>query len=172
MADTPRRRGRPVKDLGDRPRGPLSVRLRDEVRSDLQVSAARHGRSLSEEIEARLEASLAVQTYLKSDWGADVFTIARSLAASISQIENTYKCSWFDEDKVVEITRLTASQLVENYKVWVRNDLSGWEALGTKGRGDPLAAEAQEAAEIFAARDLLALPRVRGGSVADEAQKK
>lgn len=49
-------RGRPKKY--DKPRGNLTFRIRDEVRKTLQDNAAANQRSLSEEVEARLERSL------------------------------------------------------------------------------------------------------------------
>lgn len=50
-----RKRGRPVKF--ESPRGTLTIRLRDEIRGELQALADKHGRSLSEEIEYRLQRS-------------------------------------------------------------------------------------------------------------------
>jgi plasmid stability protein len=72
------RRGRPSKPDAVRLRRPVAVRLRDELRADLEISSARHGRSVSEEIEARLESSLAVQNHLKQEWGNDIYTIAQA----------------------------------------------------------------------------------------------
>ena len=45
----------------DRPRGNVTVRMRHQVRDALQGEADRNGRSLSEEIEFRLECSLRDQ---------------------------------------------------------------------------------------------------------------
>jgi hypothetical protein len=161
-----KRRGRPVKALGDRPRGPLSVRLRDQVRTELTISAGRHGRSLSEEIEAQLEANLAVQQYLVADWGQDVFWIARSLAASISQIERLYGCTWYEDERCTEIVRHTAAETISNYKAFFSNDNDTWLSIGAKGAKDPRdASNPQEAAVIFAARDLVALPRMKAQEV-------
>jgi plasmid stability protein len=53
-----RTHGRPKKVDPVRLRRPTAVRLRDELRDKLAACAASQGRSLSEEIEARLERSL------------------------------------------------------------------------------------------------------------------
>src|SRR5690348_5894980 len=56
MTETKRRPGRPSKfTFNDRARAPLSVRLRTPMRASIEVSAKANGRSLSEEIEFRLE---------------------------------------------------------------------------------------------------------------------
>lgn len=155
------RRGRPAKPDAVRLRRPVAVRLRDELRADLEVSSGRHGRSVSEEIEARLEASLAVQNYLKNEWGADIFMIAQSLASSAAQIEHAYGSAWYENDEAVEVLKLTAAQTVENCKIGVRNEFDKWAALDKKAAADPKGASLEEAAKIFAARDLRVLPRLK-----------
>jgi len=51
------RRGRPPKD-GEGKRASFNTRIRAALKQDLEAAAAAHGRSLSEEIEARLEQSM------------------------------------------------------------------------------------------------------------------
>jgi hypothetical protein len=155
------RRGRPSKPDAVRLRRPVAVRLRDELRADIEFSSARHGRSVSEEIEARLESSLAVQNHLKQEWGNDIYTIARSLAASVAQIEHAYGSAWHENDEASEVLKLTAAQTVENFKVYIRNELDEWAAITRKANADPKGASREEAAKIFAARDMRALPRVK-----------
>jgi hypothetical protein len=53
-------RAKPTTQPG-RPRGSVTLRMRDEVRADLQKEADARGHSLSEEIEGRLERSLLDQ---------------------------------------------------------------------------------------------------------------
>ena len=53
-----KRRGRPPKPEQERKRGYLAFRARDHLRDDLRRRAEREGRSISEEIEHRLERSL------------------------------------------------------------------------------------------------------------------
>ena len=55
--------GRPL--LGDEPkRASFNTRLRPKVRDSLQVAADRNGRSLSEEVEWRLEMTLMLEGML------------------------------------------------------------------------------------------------------------
>lgn len=53
-----RRRGRPAKPAEARKRNNLTMRLRDETKAALEREAARHQRSVSEEIEAIVEQAL------------------------------------------------------------------------------------------------------------------
>jgi len=62
QATNRKRRGRPPKPLGGKARGNLTIRLRDRVREDLEAAINESGRSLSEEIEYRLELSLLNET--------------------------------------------------------------------------------------------------------------
>jgi plasmid stability protein len=52
--------GRPSKPDALRLRRPIAVRLREDLKSQIAVCAAKMGRSVSEEIEARLERSLLI----------------------------------------------------------------------------------------------------------------
>lgn len=56
-----RQRGRPPLEPGQAKRGAFNTRLRDAVKERLENKARAAGRSLSEEIEHRLERSLAVE---------------------------------------------------------------------------------------------------------------
>jgi hypothetical protein len=58
MEQTRPRRGRPPKPEHERRRANLTFRIRDDVRYRLAVYAVQAGRSISEEIERRLEQSL------------------------------------------------------------------------------------------------------------------
>jgi hypothetical protein len=64
MDQSKRKRGRPPKPEGERRRGNLTFRVRAHLRYLLQLRADRSGRSLSEEIEYRLERSLAEEVLL------------------------------------------------------------------------------------------------------------
>ncbi|WP_288586490.1 hypothetical protein [uncultured Methylobacterium sp.] len=154
-AEAPKRRGRPAKFAGERTRGPLTVRLRDEIRNDLEQAAIKHGRSLSEEMESRMEASFAFSQYIKQDWGDDVFRIASALAASLSSIEYWTGCNWLEDSKTQNIFEMTAVQIIKNYKYITdrkRRDVP---------HGDLDSKSDQELAEIFAALGGLAPPRIK-----------
>jgi len=56
------RRGRPPKTLGEPKRAQFNTRLRPSLKEALDADAQANGRSLSEEIELRLEQSLSQET--------------------------------------------------------------------------------------------------------------
>jgi hypothetical protein len=56
-----RRRGRPPLPLGEAKRSSFNTRLRAVLKTRLQQAAADEGRSLSEEIEFRLERSFLTE---------------------------------------------------------------------------------------------------------------
>ena len=89
------KRGRPPKFApGERTRGPLTIRLRDQVRQELEGAAAAAGRSLSEEIEYRLELSFNRRDYLREKWGDDFFNLADAAAKSLAHLQNFTGESW------------------------------------------------------------------------------
>ena len=113
-AEAPKKRGRPAKFAGERTRGSLTVRLRDEVRSELERAATKYGRSLSEEIETRMELSLAQKAQLKFEWGEDYYNIASRTAAALSYIEDIYGCRWHESEAVTRVFKETAAKIIEN----------------------------------------------------------
>jgi Arc-like DNA binding domain len=67
-AQVTKRRGRPPKD-GEGKRTNFNTRLRNSLRAQLEKDASAAGRSLSEEIEVRLEQSLAKEAEEQKTWG-------------------------------------------------------------------------------------------------------
>lgn len=61
----PRRIGRPSLPAAERKRNNVTMRLRDETKARLEADARRNQRSLSEEIEWRLELSLDREDTIK-----------------------------------------------------------------------------------------------------------
>lgn len=57
--EAPKRRGRPPLDPGERKDGNLTFRTRGDLRQRLDAEAKKNGRTVSEEVEWRLERSLA-----------------------------------------------------------------------------------------------------------------
>jgi hypothetical protein len=55
-----RTRGRPPKPPGERKRNNVTIRMRDELKAALEAAAVQNQRSLSEEIEGRLEQAFAI----------------------------------------------------------------------------------------------------------------
>lgn len=151
--ESPKKRGRPAKFAGERTRGALTVRLRDEVRSDLEQAATRNGRSLSEEIETRMEISLAQKNQLKHEWGEDFFQIAAAMAASLSRIEDHTGSLWTDNDETFDLFLLTSEQIIKNYRDRIRNNRRNIPS------GDLASMSKAELADLFAALGGLPPPR-------------
>jgi hypothetical protein len=71
------RRGRPPKTLGEAKRAQFNTRLRPSLKAALDAAARANGRSVSEEVEARLEQSLTLETFLG---GRDALIMAATFA--------------------------------------------------------------------------------------------
>jgi hypothetical protein len=82
----PKRRGRPPKAEGLRRSGNFTFRLRDNLRAQLVVDAKAHERSISEEIERRVEASYeheALEAMLRRVVREETHERFRSLVSAI-----------------------------------------------------------------------------------------
>jgi hypothetical protein len=116
MEEEPKR-GRPPKFApGERTRGPLTLRLRDRARRELETTAAAAGRSLSEEIEYRLELSFSRRDYLRETWGDDFFNLADAAAKSLAHIEHFTGKSWVTDDRTGDLLVKTLAELVIRYR--------------------------------------------------------
>jgi hypothetical protein len=148
MKRTKPRRGRPVKFGPARTRGPLTIRLRDRVRDDLAQAARGSGRSLSEEVEYRLDLALHGRDYLVEQWGEDVFKIAGAAARCLGHIERTTGRRWIEDDRTFDLFVRTMSGLIANFRDLVllnRRALPFISGETLDGKTD------QQLAEIFAA---------------------
>ena len=76
-ADAKRGRGRPPKPAESRKRNNVTLRVRDETKALLERDAAQHQRSLSEEIEARIEQGFTLE---KALGGRVVFRMVAAFA--------------------------------------------------------------------------------------------
>jgi hypothetical protein len=111
------KRGRPPKFApGERTRGPLTIRLRDQVREELETAAAAAGRSLSEEVEYRLELSFNRRDYLRETWGDDFFDLADAAAKSLTHIQHFTGKSWVKDDRTGDLLVMTLAELVRRYR--------------------------------------------------------
>ena len=111
------KRGRPPKFApGERTRGPLTIRLRDQVRQELETAATAAGRSLSEEIEYRLELSFSRRDYLRETWGEDFFNLADAAAKSLTHIQNFTRKSWVVDEQTSELLGKVLARLVARYR--------------------------------------------------------
>ena len=83
-----RKRGRPAIKPSERKRNNVTIRVRDALKSELQSAAAEFGRSLSEEMETRLERSLLEERAAHEELGGQhVYDMFRLLGAAARLIE-------------------------------------------------------------------------------------
>lgn len=104
---TPRKRGGQPKPPEARKRGNLTFRVRDDLRLRLEESATKCGRSVSEEIEQRLEQSFnapdlidkAIDQTLKGLFGGSyTLELTQRIALALRHTETITNASW-NEDK-------------------------------------------------------------------------
>jgi hypothetical protein len=109
----PRPKGRPPKPEADRKRTNFTMRVRDELRDQLRAAAAASGRSVSEEIEHRLERSFSEDQAFQWALGGEhnerfmrAFTIAAWL------IETRTGKKWHEDDETMHEVRFAASAII------------------------------------------------------------
>ena len=91
----PRKRGRPALPPEQRKRNNVTIRLRDKLKSVMQDAGTAQGRSLSEEIEARLEASLLDEEARNRELGGkELLAIFRLFSAAAEIIEARTEKKW------------------------------------------------------------------------------
>lgn len=146
-------RGRPPKFAGERTRGPLTIRLRDRVRDDLAEAATSSGRSLSEEVEYRLELALSRRDYLIEQWGQDIFSIAEAAARSLWHIERFTGRRWIEDQRTFDLFTGTMSGIVANYRDMVLVKRRATPSGPFEGKSDV------ELVEIFASAAGISPPR-------------
>lgn len=93
MSEQPKRVGRPAKKPELGPRKNVTFRLNEQVMDRVQAFAAEHGRSASEEIERRIEASFhdddamrVIRETIRQEMRAE-FAARRHVASPMSPIE-------------------------------------------------------------------------------------
>lgn len=114
MTDALKKTVVPTKPKLENRRKSLTIRLRDEVRSELEKCAVKYGRSLSEELESRMEISFVQKAQLKYEWGEDFYDIANRTAAALSHIESSYGCKWHESEAATEVFKQTAAKIIQN----------------------------------------------------------
>jgi hypothetical protein len=165
MTKAPAKSGRfkPVDPAPVSARATLTVRLRAEVRSEVERAAVRYGRSLSEEVESRLEVSFALKQYFRQEIGEDIFCIANAMASSLSYLEDYKEKSWIEDQNTFEAFQATVSNLLRNYRDLVTK--AEGRAFPT---GDFDGKSTEELGQMLAAVGGLAPPRVRKPTPAPE----
>lgn len=144
MSEQQKRRGRPAKAPSERKRGNLTFRVRDDLRAALEEAAAQSDRSLSEEIEYRLELSLGQREALKEEWGPDAFAIAESIAKSLQHIERYTGKRWLKDEATFLLFSATVSELIRRYRDLATTNWDAPTSTGVAGQSP------QEMAQIFA----------------------
>ena len=93
-----RGRGRPPLPPGEGKTAAFTTRLRPRLKGSLEVAAANAGRSLSEEIERRLERSFdeeeAFEQYLG---GAEMLGLFKAMAGVAAAIEARIGTAWLED---------------------------------------------------------------------------
>jgi hypothetical protein len=117
------RRGRPPKTAGEAKRAQFGTRLRPSLKAALDAAAGENGRSLSEEIEARLEQSFALEELLGSQealFPAVAFALAGKTAAAVSTVAGEPVPNWLNDQHCYEEAGLG---LVETF--WLQHPPPG-----------------------------------------------
>lgn len=88
---------------GEAKRSSFNTRLRTEVKDQLSVEASNSGRSLSEEIEWRLEQSLLEKDTKYKEFGdKQHYELGRMLMWSVIFVEDFTGKSWWEDDATLD----------------------------------------------------------------------
>jgi hypothetical protein len=145
-----KRRGRPRMDLAQRKRANLTFRVRDELRARLEAAARVGQRSISEEIEHRLEASFRDEELLITNLGG---TAGQRIIRPLLIFFEFLALSGKDWTKDKE----TAGSLSDAIKIVVDAVVSGWKPpRRSKGEIEAIRSRQKTGAyqEAFAVLDL------------------
>src|SRR3712207_2785522 len=98
MEQQRRKRGGQPKEPEERKRNNLTFRVRDRLKVDLEAAAAAGGRSVSEEIEHRLEQTLTERDMLTRFFGSeDVIVFSKMFAGMVQVAQALTNKSWKDD---------------------------------------------------------------------------
>lgn len=103
-----RKRGRPALQPDQRKRNNVTLRLRDSTKAQLQHCAQAEGRSLSEEIESRLEGSFQTERSTYEEFGGELQYIlcrnfaglARVVAEAREARAGNGPATWIDDPQI------------------------------------------------------------------------
>lgn len=111
-----RPRGRPPLTPDAGKRSSFTTRIRTELRELLEEQAGGAGRSLSEEIEFRLETSVRDQDVLTHVFGGQHnLALLRVISSAISAIEAKNGARWIDDVNVLAEVHSAASSVLDAY---------------------------------------------------------
>ena len=109
-----KKRGRPPLPQGEGKRHPLNIRTTKEMRDRLEAAATASGRSLAQEVEFRLEASLSnekkdelthqvlMDNIYEQFGGSDIYSLMGLLARAIHYVEQETGKSWLNDNEANE----------------------------------------------------------------------
>ncbi len=104
-SQSPKRRGRPPLRPGKTKRASFTTRLTADLKQRLERDAAAEGRSLSEEIESRLERSFHVEEERYREFGSELtFHFMKLLSAAVTMTETATGKKWLGEGSAMETT--------------------------------------------------------------------
>lgn len=116
MREASKRRGRPPKKASERKRNNVTTRLRDKTKRLLETEAEKAGRSLSEEIEFRLEQSFSEASALVRAFGDNrSYRLARLLFGTKDIIEEIHERSIFADPETFRAAHTAMCALMEKF---------------------------------------------------------
>ena len=150
------RRGRPRLPGERGKRHTLSLRVTDERRHDLENAAAQSGRSISQELEMRIEQGVREEEILG---GAEMVRLFRMMAAAAQLIETRAGPgkTWFSDYEVFVSVREAWSRIIDSVLPQPSEALRDSLAAATKGLVDHLEPFNKNKKQSLDATGLLAL---------------
>ena len=174
---TARSRGRPRLPPDQGKRASFTTRIRAELRGRLDREASRVGRSLSEEIEFRLELSVRDQDVLSVDYGGPHnVRLMRVIASAIAAIEARKGARWTEDPQVLQDVHAAIREVSDAFLLVASEstpDLSWsygerdlrWTALAALVVAEEISPGSDADARAAAAREVLERLLKRGASL-------
>jgi len=125
-----KKRGRPPKPVEDRRRNNVTIRLRDATKAQLEVEASRSQRSVSDEVETRLEQSFRAESLfneiLQAKFGRPLTGLLLAMgyamheAGRMSAFQSTYTLegmdAWAENAHAFDQAAKAASHVLEAFR--------------------------------------------------------
>lgn len=110
---TKRGPGRPTKPPRPGERNPLGLRVTAEVKERLERAARESGRSISQEVEMRLERSFAADEHLYERFGGrDVYFLASLIGRVALAVKPAPEARWIDDADGAAVIRAAADMIL------------------------------------------------------------
>ena len=119
-----RKRGRPPLPPEEGKRYPLNMRTTKEVREKLEAAASESGRSLTQEVEFRVQQSLRDdEARFEAFGGTHNYALMRLISAAIAAIETGRGAKWTEDSSVLHEAQGLAARVFEMYALVVGKGL-------------------------------------------------